>query len=301
MRLLDNRPPGGDAAESRTVPPKRRLASVKERLTKIEIGELIGDWDGYEVAAGARRNGMVEIELHPVSNRPGVCSGCGRTVTAVHGYERRRVRDLPIMDMPAILTLRRRRLACSRCGPKLERLSWLARYARVTQRLADRVAQMCTVMTVKQVAEFYQLGWDTVRDLDKRVLQRDLGKVDLHGVTQLVVDEFTLVNGKKYVTVITDAVTKRVLWVARGHRRENMRPFLDHLGAAGCEEIKAVAMDMHSAYEKEVRLHCPQARIVYDLFHIAAKHNARSNRRAVAALPGAARRIAPKAGAVGSF
>ena len=269
-------------------------------MAEIDIGGVLGDWDGYDVVAGARRNGMIEIELHPVSKTPGVCGGCGQTVAAVHGYERRRVRDLPILDTPAILILRRRRLACPQCGPKLERLTWLARYARVTQRLADRVAQMCTVMTVKQVAEFYRLGWDTVRDLDRRVLQRDFGKVDLHGVTQLVVDEFTLVNGKKYATVITDAVTKRVLWVARGHRRENMRPFFDVLGPAGCEAIKAVAMDMHSAYEKEVRQHCPQARVVYNLFHAAAKYNARGKRSAAPTID-VAERPAPKAGSIEPF
>jgi transposase len=31
-------------------------------------------------------------------------------------------------------------------------------------------------------------------------------------------------------------------------------------------------MDMSEAYEQEVRAHCPQARIVYDLFHVVAKY-----------------------------
>ena len=247
-------------------------------MAQIEIGDLLGYWDGYEVAAVARRRGMVEIELNPVAGRPGDCTGCGREVDAVHGYERRRVRDLPILGVPTSLILRRRRLACPSCGPKLERLSWLARYARVTQRLADDVAQLCTVMTVKQVAEFFRLGWDTVRDLDKRYLQRNFGPVDVKGVTQLVLDEFVLLAGKKYVTVITDAVTKRVLWMSRGHRRENVRPFFEALGPAACRAVKAVAMDINSTYEQEVRHHCPQARIVYDLFHVAASHSLRSDR-----------------------
>ena len=29
---------------------------------------------------------------------------------------------------------------------------------------------------------------------------------------------------------------------------------------------------MNSAYELELRQHCPQARIVYDLFHVVAKY-----------------------------
>ena len=282
-RDLDIRPPDPDPAgqhhaDEATLRVPRLGQEGQERLAQIEIGDLLGDWDGYEVTAVARRRGMVEIELNPVAGRPGVCTGCGQEVDAVHGYERRRVRDLPLLGAPTSLILRRRRLACPRCGPKLERLNWLVRYARVTQRLADDVVQLCTVMTVKQVAEHYRLGWDTVRDLDKRYLQRSFGPVDVQGATQLVLDEFVLLAGKKYATVITDAVTKRVLWVSRGHRRENVRPFFEALGSAGCRAVKAVSMDINSAYEQEVRHHCPQARIVYDLFHVAASHSMRSER-----------------------
>lgn len=250
-------------------------------MAKIEIeGDLFGDWDGYDVTAITKRDGLVTVELEPLAGRPGTCSGCGREVSAIHGYERRRVRDLPIFNMPTRLLLRRRRLACPDCGPKLEQLNWLVRYARITRRLADSVRQLCTVMTVKQVAEFFQLGWDAVRDVDQRYLQRAFEPSDVVGATQLVVDEFVLLAGKRYATVITDAVTKRVLWVGRGHRRENMRPFFELLGSAGCRTIRTVAMDINSAYEKEVRHHCPRARIVYNLFQVVAAQSARKERTA---------------------
>ena len=32
-------------------------------------------------------------------------------------------------------------------------------------------------------------------------------------------------------------------------------------------------MDMNSAYDLEVRRHCPNARVVYDLFHVIAKYS----------------------------
>lgn len=247
-------------------------------MAKIGIDEVLGDWEGYEAVAARRKRGMVEIDLDPVAGRPGTCIGCGREVAAVHGYERRRVRDLPILGAPTTLVLRRRRLACPHCGPKLERLTWLARYARVTQRLADNVAHLCTVMTVKQVAQHYRLGWDAVRDLDRGYLQRAVGPMDLRGVTRLVMDEFAMQTVQKLATVITDAVTRRVLWVGKGRSREDVRPFFESLGADGCKAIEAVAMDMNSAYETEVRRHCPQARIVYDLFPLVAKYGARGSR-----------------------
>ena len=237
-----------------------------------KLSEVLGDWEGYQVAATTRSPGSVEIELTPIPGHPGVCSGCQQRVAAVHDYESRRVRDLPILDQSTILVLARRRLACPQCGPKLEHLNWLAPYARVTNRLAENVALLCAVLPIKHVAQHYGLGWDTVKELDKAYLQRTLGPVQLQGVTQLVMDEFALRRGHRYATVIVDALTKRVLWVGKGRRREDIRPFFQLLGRTGCEAIEAVAMDMNGAYEPEVRQHCPQARIVYDLFHVVAKY-----------------------------
>jgi transposase len=49
-----------------------------------------------------------------------------------------------------------------------------------------------------------------------------------------------------------------------------VRPFFELLGRAGCESIQAVAMD--SAFDLEVEARCPNAEVVYDLFHVVAKY-----------------------------
>jgi transposase len=63
-----------------------------------------------------------------------------------------------------------------------------------------------------------------------------------------------------------------VLWVGRGRGREDLRAFFTLLGPAGCARLEAVVMDMSPAYTEEVRACCPQATIVYDLFHVVAKY-----------------------------
>ena len=57
---------------------------------------------------------------------------------AIHDLEERRIRDLPVFEHRVELIVPRVRVACPQCGPRLERLSWLAPYARVTQRLVER-------------------------------------------------------------------------------------------------------------------------------------------------------------------
>ena len=47
-------------------------------------------------------------------------------------------------------------------------------------------------------------------------------------------------------------------------------PFFEQLGER-CQQIEAVAMDMNTAFDLEVK-HCPQAEVVYDLFHVVARY-----------------------------
>jgi transposase len=71
--------------------------------------------------------------------------------------------------------------------------------------------------------------------------------------------------------VIADADTKQVRWIGEGRSRESIRPFFEELGKH-CEQIEAVAMDQNSAFDLEVKAHCPNAEVVYDLFHVVAKY-----------------------------
>lgn len=214
----------------------------------------------------------VTIEL--VRTKPTFrCSGCGQETPQVHEVTRRCVRDLPILDADTSVWLPRYRVACPTCGPKIEALSWLSPWARVTTRLAESVVRLCRVLPVQHVAEWYALDWDTVKALDKSALAARLLPVDLSGITVVAMDEFALRKGHRYATVIVDPYRKRVLWVGRGRGREDIRPFFQQLGPEGCQGLRAVVMDMSPAYEEEVRAQCPHADIVYDLFHVVTKYS----------------------------
>jgi transposase len=243
-----------------------------------DLIKQLGGWEGYSVGtverfeAGAKSaHPEVWIELYP-QQQPGICSGCGRTVHQIHDTQERWVRDLPVFDAACWLLVHRRRVCCPQCGPKLETLPWLDRYSRLTTRLTDSVARLCEMATIKDVARYFHLAWSTVKDIHKRFLHQRLGPVDLSDVAVLAMDEFAIQKGHRYATVIIEPTRKRVLWVGRGRSRASIRPFFELLGPDGCRRIKAVAMDMNASYEQEIALHCPQAAVVYDLFHVVAKY-----------------------------
>ena len=248
-------------------------------MSKNQLTALLGEWEGHRIGTVGRfepgekgPTAQVWIELLPDPEPPTVCSGSGQVVTQVHETTQRWIRDLPILDAQTHLLVHRRRVLCPRCGPKLEELSWLGRYQRGTRRLAESVARLCKVLPVKHVAEHYGLNRKTVRRIDKAYLDETLGPPDLAGVEMIAMDEFALRKGHRYATVGIERNRKEVLWVGRGRGREDVQPFFELLGEAGRKRLKAVAMDMNGAYEQEVRAQCPNAEIVYDLFHVVAKY-----------------------------
>ena len=182
------------------------------------------------------------------------------------------MRDLPILDAETHLLVHRARLACPRCGPKLERLAWLGRYARVTRRLAQSVAWLCAVLPIKHAAAYFGLRWDQVKAIHRAHLEETLGPPDLSGLEAIAMDEFAIHKGEQYATVVVEPTRKRVLWVGRGRGREDIRPFFELLGEEGRRRLKAVAMDMNAPYASEVRAQCPNAEVVYDLFHVVSKY-----------------------------
>jgi transposase len=230
----------------------------------------IGKWEGYCVASVETEPGAVIVELK--GDAKAICSGCGNASDRLHDTRERWIRDLPILQAKTWLRLWRRRVDCSLCGRKVEAVPWLDRYSRVTRRLAESVARLAKVLSVKHVAEYFGLGWHTVKQIDKAYLEETLGPIDLSSVELIVMDEFAIQKGHRYATVVVEAESKRVLWVGRGRGREDVRPFFELLGEGGCRRLKAVAMDMNGAYEAEVRAHCPQVEIVYDLFHVVSKY-----------------------------
>jgi transposase len=236
----------------------------------------LGGWEGYEFEDdwSEVRSGQswCVIRLAPIRGYRRWCSRCGGCTGAIHDLEERRVRDLPLFEHRVELIVPRVRVACAACGPKLERLSWLDPYARVTRRLANSVARLCKVASILHVARYFGLDWKTVKELDRANLERELGPVDLDGIEAIGLDEFAIQKGHRYATVIVEPTRKRVLWVGRGRGRDDIRPFFELLGPTRCRRLRAAVMDMNAGYELEVKAHCPNAAVVFDLFHVVAKY-----------------------------
>lgn len=253
-----------------------------------QLLQVVGGWEGFEIVQWTTDDTVapdalglpaprITIELKPRDDAVKRCSRCGTPVAAVHDVTERRVRDLPLMAYDVWLLFPQARLRCPRCGPTVEDIPWLDRYQRMTKRLAETLARLAQVLPITQVAQLYHVSWDAVKQIDKRALAARLGPMeasDLSGVRRIAIDEFALRRGQRYATLVVDVDTKRVVWIHRGRDAEALGGFFAALGPAGRARIEAVVIDLAQPYVKAVRTHCPEAAIVYDLFHALARYTA---------------------------
>ncbi|HZX28980.1 MAG TPA: ISL3 family transposase [Telluria sp.] len=229
-------------------------------------------WEGFIATELDSGDDAIWITLHRDPTAAMVCGGCGAHCYQVHDVVTRSIRELPMQGRPVWLRVPLCRLKCTACGTRTERVTWLSRHARVTRALAEFVGAWCEKLPVAHVCKLSGLHWGTVRQIERARLERQLAALPPAQPARLVMDEFALFKGHRYATVVLDADSRQVLWVGEGRSREAIRPFFEWLGPQRCAQIVAVAMDMNTAFDLEVQQHCPNARVVYDLFHVIAKY-----------------------------
>ncbi|ODS04916.1 ISL3 family transposase [Vibrio scophthalmi] len=224
-------------------------------------------WEGFQIVKSHQTASLITLTLKP--NSQAKCL-CGLEAEAIHEYQWRHVKEAMLLGVPVELSVQTRRIKCRDCGIKTESLSWLEPYARITKRLKSYIEQLLPLLPIKHISQLTSVHWHTIKEIDKLRLRQAVPPVKWEALRQLVMDEFAIFKGHRYATVIADAKTHQVIWIGLGRSRKDIRPFFEQLGKHGIN-IEAVAMDMNTAFDLEVQAHCPNAKIVYDLFHVVAK------------------------------
>jgi transposase len=194
------------------------------------------------------------IDVAPDQRFHPICHLCGQRVLAVHSRTQRSVRDLNLASTQIWLRCAYRKLFCGHCHRiSIEELGLFHPYLRVTRRLATYIHQLCKVMTVTEVARHLQLDWKTVKEIDKHYLEVHYGNPSYDGLRILAVDEISLRKGHKYLTVILDYETGRVIHVGKDRKAKTLTRFFNQLSAKQKKSIEAVVMDMWDPYIKAVK------------------------------------------------
>ena len=199
-----------------------------------------------------------------------VCHQCQSPAMTVHSQGHHRIlRDLNLAQSQVWLDVTYRKIWCTDCdGVRVEHLSFADVSKRVTQRMARYIHDLCKTMTVQDVANHVELNPKTVKAIDKSYLEKDYGQTEGKGLRILAIDEIALRKGHRYMTVVMDYFTGRIIWMGPGRSKETLDAFFAELTSAQKEAIEAVAIDMWEPYINRMNHHCPNAQIVFDFFHV---------------------------------
>jgi transposase len=227
---------------------------------------------GYQQTAIAFEEGMVRfvVEQDPETFR---CSHCGSGEVMKAGLVPRQFRSLPIGNKPVWIELPIQRLWCVACGKTRQAKVAFAEERRGYTHAFERYAlDLSRHMTIKDVADHLGVGWDTVKEMQKRRLQRRFKKPKLKHLKHLAIDEISIGRGHRYLTVVLDLDDGAVVFVGEGKGADSLLPFWKRLHGSHAR-IEAVATDMSPAYTAAVRDHLPRAIHVFDRFHVVKLFN----------------------------
>lgn len=218
--------------------------------------------------------GKAWIKAEPDFRYSALCHECGFPAQRAHRSESRQVRDLNLADVRIFIDCGYRKILCTRCNKfRVESLAYVDACKRVTRRLARYIYELCKVLTVKEVAEHLGLDRKTVKEIDKTFLKKEFGYTDYTGLRILAIDEISTRKGHRYLTVVLDYETGRVVWVGKGRDKETLTPFFAGMTPAQRAQIEAVALDMWDPYIHSLKKWCPNTKLVFDFFHVVKEFN----------------------------
>jgi transposase len=221
-----------------------------------------------DVTAGSE--GEVIVSVRPgwrERDRCGVCRRrCGRYDS---GEGRRRWRALDLGTTFCFLEADAPRVSCRRHGVVVSAVPWARHDSRFTRSFEDQVCWLACNCSKTAVSLLMRVAWRSVGSILERVCDEARRRVDLlDGLRRIGIDEISHRKGHRYLTVVVDHHTGRLVWAAAGRDRKTVLAFFDALGEERCKQVQLVSCDMASWIAGPVSERCPGAVRCIDPFHV---------------------------------
>ena len=227
---------------------------------------------GYEYVRTEYRRGEVIFTISQ-DVKTCRCSACGARELRPRGRVEHHFRALPIGSRPTTVVLLVPRVQCLVCGVVRQVEIAFADPRRGYTRSFERYAlELSRRMTIRDVASHLGVGWDVIKDIQKRDLKRRFAKPKLKSLRHIAIDEIAVAKGHRYLTIVMDLDSGVVKFVGDGKGADALKPFWKRLRSSGAKVV-AVAMDMSAGYRGAVSTELPKAKIVFDHFHVIKLFN----------------------------
>lgn len=207
-----------------------------------------------------------------------ICPHCGNYTEDVNQRREVLVRDLPICGRSLYLKVPRRQFVCGQCGKyTTEELKGIICKRHHTKRYEEYIYERVVASTVKQVCREERLNADEIQTIFNEV-NKSKKEEKWQQVKRVGLDELSTGKGqKKYKAVVSDLDRKCLIEVVENRSQEKVIKSLSEQEKELRERVEEVCVDMWGGFTKVIRKVFPNARIVYDRFHIMQMVNKRLN------------------------
>jgi transposase len=209
----------------------------------------------------------LRVDVAP-STRRARCGCCGRKCQACYDGRERQWQHLDFAGMKVVLRYRIRRVECPCCGVTTEMVPWAEPGSWFTRDFEDTVALLAQKTDKTTVCQLTGVAWRTVGNIVRRVVDRRGPADQLDGLSHIGIDEISYKRHHHYLTLVTDHLSGHVVWVGVGRNAETLGEFFDQLGPERAARLQVVSVDMAQAYIDTVTKRAPNAKIVFDRFHV---------------------------------
>jgi transposase len=212
----------------------------------------------------------VVVSVRPRSREKHRCGVCGRRCPREDAGEgRRRWRALDLGTTFAYLEADAPRVYCKHHRVVVAAVPWARHNSRFTVAFEDQCCWLAVNTSKKAVAELMRVTWRTVGLICQRVAAEQVARRDpFAGLSRIGIDDFSHRKGHRYLTVVVDHDTGRLVWAAPGRDRATVEKFLDLLGTQRCEQLELISCDMAESIASAIGERCPNAVRCVDPFHV---------------------------------
>lgn len=211
------------------------------------------------------------VVVRPKVRAAGRCGECGvRCPGFDKGPGRRRWRATDLGRLRVFVEADVPRVRCGRHGVVVARLPWARHSSRYTRDFEDLAAWLTRHTAKSVVAHLMRIAWRSVGSILTRVLaELDSAAGDrLAGIRRIGIDEISYKKGHKYVTVVVDHDTGRLLWMNPERTKKSLAAFFTWLGEDRCAQLELVSADGADWIADVVGMRAEQAKQCMDPFHV---------------------------------
>jgi transposase len=228
--------------------------------------------EGVEVEVAVGGEAVVVASVRPSRRQALRCPRCRRRCRRYdRGDGRRRWRGLDLGSTRVFLEAEAPRVRCGEHGVLVAGVPWARHDTAFTAAFEEQTAWLAAHAAASTVAVLMRSSWRAVTGMVTRVVAEARGRTDrLAGVTKVAIDEKAYRKGHRYLTVVTDLDTGRVIWAAEGRCKAVVAAFFTALGPGRAARLTHVGCDGADWIHTVVAEHAPQAVICLDSFHVVA-------------------------------